>query len=270
MAIWVDGQRQHTVAADDRGLTLADGHFTTMLVRHGAVVLWPLHQARLAQACERLFLAEPDWAELEREIHHAVHDQALACLRLTLTRGSAGRGYAGQCWATPRRILSLNAFPSLYARQQQTGVALAVARIRLAVGGPLVGLKTLGRTEQVLLKQECAQRSVDDLVVLDQHGAVIEACAGNLFMVLADRIVTPPLHSAGVAGVMRQHLLILLPQLGYRVVIEPISVGQLAACEELFISNCLMGVLPVRCLNGQALPSMATTQHIINAGALWR
>ncbi|SHG89238.1 aminodeoxychorismate lyase [Ferrimonas marina] len=270
MKLWVDGQPQGTLAADDRGLTLADGHFTTMRVAQGQVCLWPLHRQRLTQTNRLLGLAQPDWAQVEAELKAACAEVAQGCLRLTLTRGSAGRGYQGQFGVTPRRVLALSEYPSHYASWQRDGIRAAVAHQRLAQGGALVGHKTLGRTEQVLLKREAQLRQLPELVVLSQQGEVIEATAGNLFVWLDGQWHTPALSHCGIAGVMRQHLLSLLPSLGLPVRVAPLSVAQLKDCQAAFISNCLMGLVPLIELDGRPLPIHPTIQTITEAGTLWR
>ena len=46
----INGIPTETLSARDRGLAYGDGHFTTMLIKHGQVVWWPAHLARLQQA----------------------------------------------------------------------------------------------------------------------------------------------------------------------------------------------------------------------------
>ena len=44
-----------TIPIDDRGLTLGDGLFETVLAENGALVLWGEHVARLVRGCEASF-----------------------------------------------------------------------------------------------------------------------------------------------------------------------------------------------------------------------
>ena len=45
-----------TIPIDDRGLTLGDGLFETVLAENGALVLWGEHVARLVRGCEAIGL----------------------------------------------------------------------------------------------------------------------------------------------------------------------------------------------------------------------
>ncbi|MBY6016548.1 aminodeoxychorismate lyase [Halomonas denitrificans] len=270
MTRWLDGRPTASVPGDDRGLTLGDGHFTTMLVQQGGVVLWHRHRTRLAEANDRLGFAQPDWHQLEAEIQQASQGIELGCLRLTLTRGSAGRGYQGQWPAVPRRLLALSPFPSHYRQSQQQGIDAEVAELTLASGGPLIGLKTLGRLEQVLIKQEAASRNVDELLVCDGQGQLVEASAGNLFLVFDDgTVVTPSLAECGIAGVMRAEVLALLGQAGQKVVERPVRVEELTDVAEAFVTNALMGVMPLRQIGEKRL-NRQLADLLLESHQLWR
>ncbi|MBY6185462.1 aminodeoxychorismate lyase [Marinobacter hydrocarbonoclasticus] len=271
MKLWVDGLPSDAVPGDDRGLNLGDGHFTTMLVRQGSVVLWSRHRARLSQANARLGFHDPDWDVVEAQIQSACNGVTLGCLRLTLTRGSAGRGYQGQWPATPRILLSLSPYPAHYLQWRQQGVEARLAHTALARGGALVGLKTLGRLEQVVIKQEAAARQVQELIVTDGAGQVIEASAGNLLLVdQDDTVITPALTECGIAGVMRAELMDRLAEMGRPVIERPVSVEELTTMREVLVTNALMGVVPVTRIDHSEVPARALADAILEKLDLWR
>ena len=116
-----------------------------------------------------------------------------------------------------------------------------MARLQLAVQPALAGLKHNNRLEQVLLKQELASTAADDLLVLDQLGFITEATAANVFLQRAGQWYTPALTRAGVAGVMRQHI---MQSADIREV--DWKAAELDSVDAMFICNALMGIVPVR------------------------
>lgn len=58
---------------------------------------------------------------------------------------------------------------------------MGVSLIGLGVNPLLAGLKHNNRLEQVLIKQDIEQQMVDDCIVLDCHGHIVEMCAANIF-----------------------------------------------------------------------------------------
>ena len=57
----VNGSSATTVSAQDRGLTLGDGLFTTLYLKNHQPTLWSYHVARLREGCARLKLPLPDF-----------------------------------------------------------------------------------------------------------------------------------------------------------------------------------------------------------------
>lgn len=249
MTCWLNEQAATSISLSDRGLMLGDGHFTTVKVVDGQPQLWSLHQQRLDIANRRLGFAPLEWNRFSEFIHAVVQDVKLGVMRITLTRGSSGRGYQGDWNVLPNRIVTLADFPAHYQQWQQQGVSCGIARQQLSFGGSLVGLKTLGRAEQVLLKQELVQSDFDELLVQDPFNNLVESSAGNLFFIKGNTVVTPLLSDCGIAGVKRLQLMSLIPTLGFAVETRPVPISELPSFDAAFISNCLMDVVPINRVN---------------------
>lgn len=87
--------------------------------------------------------------------------------------------------------------------------------------------------------------------MLDPEGLAIEGTATNLFLWQEGTLVTPDLSLSGVAGVMRGLVLECAVRLGVPVRIEPIFVDDLWGAQGLFLTNSLIGIWPVRELEGR-------------------
>jgi 4-amino-4-deoxychorismate lyase len=93
----------------------------------------------------------------------------------------------------------------------------------------------------VLLKAEAERSNYDDLLVTDSAGFVTECCAANIFFALEGVWHTPKLTRAGVAGVMREWLFSQI-----EVIEDDFSLATVRQAEAMFISNALIGIVPVR------------------------
>lgn len=260
MLTLVNGMPELTISVADRGLLYGDGFFTTLHVKQGEPQLWKLHQKRLSQ-CARVLLGwEVFPAELLATLHEEIRIVAQlheSCgVRITLTRGVGGRGYAPAVCKEARdqqltRVVSSFAYPEHYAKWQQEGIQAEVAQFYLADCHPaLVGLKTLNRIEQVMIKQELALYQTDDVIVLDAKGKVAEASAGNLFWRKNKTWFTPRLASCGVHGVVRAAL--LQKYLKVKCVEAPIE--ELMNADEAFVCNALMGQVSLKQVAGYSFP----------------
>ena len=249
--IWVDGERASSLPLPDRGLDFGDGLFETLIINRGVPQFLQLHLDRLAAGLE--VLAFPDCLERAGKcLTHAARElqpHEWCALRLTVTRGSAPRGYAAPENATPRIVVT--AAPLNQDRQQLAApISLGWADMRWSSQPLLAGIKHLNRLEQVLVANELRQVGVDDLVVLDQQGNVCSASAGNLFLVESGKLVTPALETCGIAGTRRRLVIEqLAPALGIPVAEAHISPDHLRRAAEVFICNSIRGLQPVACID---------------------
>ena len=76
----------------------------------------------------------------------------------------------------------------------------------------LAGLKHLNRLEQVLARSEWTDPAIQEGIMLDSEGHVIEGTMTNLFYVKDDNIYTAALEQSGVAGIVRGLIMQLAEQ----------------------------------------------------------
>jgi len=246
-AVWVDGEPARSLPLPDRGLDFGDGLFETLLLHFGRPVLLDYHLQRLGAGLETL--AFPDclgWAaaELER-VCFELDEFPWAAVRLTITRGAAPRGYAPPPHTTPRVIIS-----AAQLEQDRRGFPapsrLGWATIRWSSQPFLAGIKHLNRLEQVLAAREAQTLGYDEMVVRDQGGDIVSVCAGNLFMVVDNSLMTPPLQTCGIAGTRRRAVMEMwAPSLSLAIEEVPLTDSRMAQASEIFFCNSLKGLQPV-------------------------
>lgn len=244
---WVDGVPATAVAADDRGLHYGDGLFETLLVRSRTPRFLDLHLARLYSSGARLAIGMPPASTLRAEIGRAcAAAPALAVLKIIVTRGSAvRRGYAPAGTEVARRVISLwDSAPLAEAVRQ--GVSLVMASGRLGDNPALAGIKHLSRLEQVWAARDAQAAGCFDAVMRGADGRLVSGAMSNLFIVQSGRIRTPSVDRAGVAGILRAVVLRECRALGLQAGEQDLSAEDLAAADEVFVTNARIGVVPVQ------------------------
>jgi 4-amino-4-deoxychorismate lyase len=247
----VNGLAGDVIHSNDRGLLYGDGLFETMSFVSGEIPLWHLHMARFAQGCERLKLACPSVDVLWEEVTQLTAGAERALIKLILTRGVGGRGYASPADAMPTRILQRHPWPEFSRDCWETGVRVIYCQQRLARQPALAGIKHLNRLEQVLARAEWQDPAIQEGLVADTDGGIIEGVSHNLFVVKGDKLLTPDLYFCGVAGVMREYLLSLLNEKGYRVEVRVLTKQELQTADGVFLCNSVHGIWPVCELDGK-------------------
>lgn len=246
----VDGRRADAVAPDDRGLAYGDGLFETIRFVAGRAPLWPLHMRRLRRSCRRLRMAAADPRRLWSEAS-ALAGGSDCVVKLILTR-RGGRGYAPDPAASTRRILTRHRLPAMPGAIYEAGVRLRWCRLRLAQQPALAGLKHLNRLEQVLARAEWRDPAIYEGLTCDADGRVIGATAANVFAVRGGRLLTPRVDRCGVAGVARAFVLARARR-RLPVLETDLSVDDVETADEIFLSNAVRGIVPVRALGRRRL-----------------
>jgi 4-amino-4-deoxychorismate lyase len=260
--VLVNGVASNTVAVTDRGLLYGDGVFETLAVIDAAPRLWTRHIARLQDGCARLGIAPLDAVLLAEEAQRVCHDAGRAVLKIIITRGSGGRGYRPNVSGKPTRILQCCPWPD-YPRSCETdGVAVRLCRLRMGHNPSLAGIKHLNRLEQVLARGEWDDPAVREGLVLDQHGNLIEGTMSNVCLVQGGRLLMPDLARCGVAGVIRALLLELAEVRGIATAVRDIGVDELAAADEVFLCNSLIGIWPVTRIDDRVYPAGKLTRQL--------
>lgn len=276
--ILIDGIAGTQLPADDRGLHYGDGLFETLALIDGHPQHWQRHLARLARGAARLDMQCPPAAHWQADLDHAlrtVPPRPRRVLKLLLTRGSGGRGYAPPHPARPRRILQLTDWPAWSFDPLRDGICLALCDTPLGRNPCLAGLKHLNRLEQVLGAAEVAASGADEGLMFDDRDELVEGTRTNVFVALGDTWLTPALDAAGIAGILRELVLEFAPAAGIAVREARIPRGELANADEIFVCNSLAGIWPVRELGGacpRRFPHWPRTLQIVaalrTAGAL--
>lgn len=225
----------------NRGLAYGDGLFETMRVHLGAIPLWARHLARLCEGAGRLGIALPAVDFIEARIAQAIAGRDSGVLKLVLTRGDGGRGYAYAPETDPVWVLSLHGLPASHP-----GLRLHWCETRLASQPALAGIKHCNRLEQVLARAEAARAGCDEGLMRDADGDAISATSANLLVFRDGRWSTPRVDACGVAGVLRGWL--LEQELVETATLPPPAVE---AAEALALCNAVRGILPVASLGAR-------------------
>ncbi|MEM7083511.1 MAG: aminodeoxychorismate lyase [Pseudomonadota bacterium] len=254
----INGSASSAITVSDRGLAYGDGLFETMLFNGSHIPLWSFHYARLVSGCERLGLSAPKLNTLESEIEHLLGADTTPCVvKLILTRGSGGRGYAPPVSGDTTRILQQLPCPSAAPIEHCT-----ILSTTLSNSARLAGMKHLNRLEQVLAARELQGTDADEGLVCNEFGFVIEAVSANLLVVLGDRIVTPRLDTAGVRGVMRDWLIDNSP---VAIDEEYLYADVLAEARELMVCNSIRGVRRINRLDDTVFTQSAVYEQLDEA-----
>ncbi len=243
----VNGEVADKLSLSDRGLHYGDGVFETIAVKRGYAEHLSSHLKRLTLGCRTLGIEAPAVDLLLDEIAWICRDSDYAVLKIIITRGQGSRGYRPNTSIHPTRIVTLHPWPRYSPNFYERGILATVCKARLSRNPLLAGIKHLNRLEQVIARSEWRDEFQEGFM-LDTDDAVIEGTMSNFFTVCDERLVTPRLNQAGVAGVMREQILVCAGKLGISTSIRELKLCDVQAADSVFCCNSIIGIWPVRSL----------------------
>mgnify|MGYP000450763301 FL=1 len=113
--------------------------------------------------------------------------------------------------------------------------------------GLLSNLSTNNQLIQRIGLRYCQENDFNDCVILNNSKTISESLKGNIFMVMNDKVLTPPLKDGSNNNVIRTKIIELINNdiQGVDVIEQSLSVFDIQKSNELFISNINFGIQPV-------------------------
>ena len=107
-------------------------------------------------------------------------------------------------------------------------------------------LKIANKITHITASIFAKENQLDSAILINETKNVIEAANGNLFMLMGNKLITPPISEGCLNGIMRKQIISLAKQIESVEVIEAaISPFDLQKADELFITNVIVGIQPI-------------------------
>jgi branched-subunit amino acid aminotransferase/4-amino-4-deoxychorismate lyase len=190
-----------------------------------------------------------------------------AVVRITVTRGVAGgRPVRTGAWVEAEPLGS-RLWPGARLRDPGDGGPLggrAVLSQTPFTPGYLGRHKTTSRLAWDLAREEARAAGADEVLLVSPAGEVLEGAASNVFVVRAGGdVFTPPLAADVLPGVTRATVLELCAPLGIIVHEAPVPLEMLRWASEVFVTNSVQELLPLREVDGRRVPEREVTLRLL-------
>jgi 4-amino-4-deoxychorismate lyase len=261
--ILINGEEKSCLDFSDRGLQYGDGLFETIEVKNGQAVFLKQHMDRLISGCQKLLIPFSNISDLKKEIATVISSQERAVLKVLITRGGGGRGYQQPEIIKPTRIVILHPFPQFPDFYKTQGVKVRICNSRLGLNPNLAKIKHLNRLEQVMARSEWHGSDYQEGLMLDINDNIIEGTMSNFFVVKNDCLYTAKLDQCGIMGIIRGIVFQAAADLQIKIVEARLQTQQCYEADELFLTNSIIGIWPIKQLQQQVCKIGPNTQRIM-------
>jgi len=242
-------ENEAKISVFDRGFLFGDGLFETMRAYQGKFFMWESHLSRLYNSAKLLKISIRTNKEvLKKAATKLMELNGLsdAYLRITVSRGKhSGRITFDNKFIST--VLIVASELSLYPLEDyRKGIKVVIADVRQNSFSPLPMHKSLNYLNCILAKEEARLKGAKEAIFLNSEGLVAEGATSNIFLVKEGRIYTPSKSEHILPGITRKVVLNIIKELGIEVKEEGIALDDLFRANEIFITNSIMEVLPIK------------------------
>ncbi len=216
-----------------KSLNYGIGLFETMAVVQGHIQYLNRHLERLFDSMDALSVSyEITVDTLKKDLESYVEEHTLTHCGLKVVIGDT----------TPVYTITHRNIPYDISDYEK-GMALSISEIRRHSSNPLLGHKSTNYWLNMYVRDGLATGT--ESVFLNEEGAVTEGTVSNIFVVSEDGIVTPDVACGLLPGIMRHQVIDECRRLDIPIREEVVYPEDLLTATGLFITNSLMGVMPV-------------------------
>ncbi len=247
-------QEDARVAVNDGAFLYGDSLFETIKARQQRILLLDQHLERIEQAAQLLEFPCPR-TQIESACG-ALSDRLLtpsSRIRLTLSRGP----YQGLVRPGHNKgwfLLTAVPYDEMDERNRAHGISCCLApNQRVNPFSPLPQLKYGNYADCLYARNHAHRQQADEALFVDHNGNLLEGTTSNIFAVIDNQLITPPLGNLVLNGIMRQQVIESAKELGISWVERPLPLTEAINASEIFICNSLIDLVPVNKIAGKRI-----------------
>lgn len=237
-----------TVSLQNRALNYGDALFETCKVVNGKILFWEDHYFRLMASMRMLRMEIPmsfTMEFLEEEIIKLITTQKETTFRVKLLVFRNDGGFFTPITHQVSYFITAEPLEASSFEPKET-YEVDLFKDYYTNTSLLNTLKTTNKIVNVLASIYADENELDTCLLINENKNITEAIVANIFLVKDNTIITPPLSSGCLKGIMRKQLIALIEKENSLTLVEKdISPFDLRKADELFLTNSIIGIQPI-------------------------
>ncbi|MFA4029584.1 MAG: hypothetical protein GDYSWBUE_000743 [Candidatus Fervidibacterota bacterium] len=188
-------------------------------------------------------------------------------LRITVTPGAVDfqRGWWEFGGDEPTVVIHAVPLPIGFDEHHEHGLSAAIAPWRRQKDLPLWQVKSSSYFVNVIARRWARENGFDEAIWVNSDGNLTEGTSTNFFLVCDSEILTPPPEEGLLPGIGRQVTIELAERLGLKVSQQPLPLNLIESADEAFLTNAVIGIVPLVKLNHRQLHKMDISKRLRKA-----
>lgn len=231
---------------NNRAFRYGDGFFETMHANGLKVQFIDEHYKRIIKATNILKIDLPEFFTLtfftEQVSGLLRRSKLFQAVRVKLTIYRTGEGYYIPNSNSSDIIIEAHYLGKGSYIINTDGISIGIYGDMTKPKSIYSSIKSINSQFYIMAGIFAKENRFDDVLLLDNNGYIIEATSSNVFVVKDKTIITPPLSSGCVEGIMRNQIINIATNLNYNILFDNITPDDLLNVDEVFLTNAIVGV----------------------------
>ncbi len=226
-----------TIPADSEGFMFGYGVFETLNVYNSKACFYTEHMSRLIEACKTLSIkTDIDINKIQNQCNELINTNKIeyGAIKILIAKNKDNIN----------TLISTRKNP-YSSKKYNKGFKICFSEIKRNPQSILVYIKSNNYMENIIARQIATQKGYDEVVFTNTKNKLCEGSISNLFFVKKGELYTPSVECGILPGIIRDKIIKIAKSLKMRVIIGEFDKKQLLEADEVFITNSLMGVMPV-------------------------
>lgn len=142
-------------------------------------------------------------------------------------------------------VVTVKKYVPFKAEKYRSGLRVCVSPVLHTGPSKATKVKSISRSLFELAYSRARKKKIDEAIMPDRNGFLVEGSRTNIFLVKDAMIYTASLGSGCLAGITRKAVFDLAGARKIKIYEKKITKNDFLAADEFFLTNSLLGVMPV-------------------------
>ncbi len=244
----------------NRAFYYGNGLFETIKIYNSKPLFIKYHHNRLVNGINILQLKNENienYKSFEKIIKKYIIERKLINARLRITCFNIGTlGFANSTSNMEYEIIHQNLNSGKYELNENE-ITWEIYTQQAKAIGELMHIKSCSSLLYVQAANYAKNKMADEALIINTNNEIIEASKSNVFIIENNNLVTPPLSSACLPGIMREQIILIANKQGIPLVYKTFTENEISKNTTILFTNVIIGI-------HQTVEKHAITQLLIH------
>ncbi len=261
MQVYINGKffpkLEANISVYDHGFLYGDGVFEGIRIYNNNIFMLDEHINRLYDSAKAIRLKIPlSKTELKNAVNqtHKINELKDGYIRLIVTRGIGDLGIDTRTCPNPSIVIIVDKivlYPEKFYKNGMEIITASTQRTSASALNPQI--KSMNYLNNILAKIEAENAGVNEALMLNALGNVVECSGDNIFIYRNDTLITPPTFIGALDGITRAVVKKIAKQEGLKVEELIFSRHEVYTADECFLTGTAAEIIPVVKVDGREI-----------------